>query len=521
MKKIIYSLFMVLFLFVFPSCEKFLDVEPKYDYSYDKAVTNYTNAKAVVNGIYKATQQRWVNSEFYPGLTSMGGYHQYYTPNSNGTFNPDGYAQKNIWNYLYKVVNSANIAIFGLNQLADDKYPSVEAKKELIAEARLMRAWMHTQIFWAYNRYWDEDDSPYGLLYKGEVSSIDTEQQARLTVGESYTKLYEDIDYAIENLPDFTDQFHASGLLAKVLKAKLMLYRGKSTDYPAALALIDDVLQNLPGQVHMETNEGVYPEVFEDTKGNTYNYTIIDDNKSRMGALYENSWDSSENIFVSYLEDDGNRFSPTLGYGSYLLQDGTNYTSSNLTGGLYTLALNMMNEEYNKYRKEVFMGWSEYYTYGAEWTVAKITRGNYLNDRNQKWATYYLRVPELYLLQAELRMRINPSDIENGMAPLNEMRQNRGMIMVNGVETRFLPDIDTNGLSYQEAMDILFKEYFLELGFENGSDYYATWRFQMDDGRNWIEELNPNLNDKLRCWPIPNDEILANLECIQNLGWED
>ncbi|WP_158838153.1 RagB/SusD family nutrient uptake outer membrane protein [Polaribacter sp. L3A8] len=520
MKKILYSLLTFLCIVSFQSCEKYLDVEPKYDYTYDAAVTNYTNAQAIVSGIYKTMQHRWVASELYPSLTSNGGFHQYYAANAAGTFDPDGYSQKNIWINLYKVLNSTNIAIFALNQLEDEKYPSIEAKNALIAEARLLRAWMHTQIFWSYNRYWDDDDSIYGLLYKGEVSSIDNEQQARLTVGESYAKLFEDIDFAIEHLPAFTDQFHMSQILAKSLKAKLFLYRGRDGDYQSALTLVDDVLLNLPANVHMETSAGVFPEVLESSTGDTYNITSFEDNKSLMGALYENSWDSSENIFVSYLEDDGKRYSPVSGFTYYLLGDGTRYTSTTLTGGLKTLALNMMDEDFNKYRKEVFMGWSDYGTRGAYWCVEKLCRKDRYEFPNQKWATYYLRVPELYLMQSELRMRLNPADVVNSMAPLNLMRQNRGTIMVDGVETRFLPDVDTNGLTSQQAMDILFKEYFLELGFENGSEYFATLRFQMEDGRDWIEELNPNISEFMRCWPIPEVEITANLECKQNFGWE-
>lgn len=506
---------------IFQSCEKFLDEEPKYEYSYDQAVTNYKNAISVVNGLYSYLQENYLGPNYYPNFASQGGFSDFYSSLLYGTNTPDAYNMKNTWKTFYKAINAANIAIYALENLADEKYPSVEVKNELIAEARMLRAWWYTHLMWSFTRWWDDDDSKYGLLYREGISTIDGEQLARITVGESYEKIFADIDFAIENLPVFTDQFHVSQLLAKALKAKIYLYRGKAGDYQAALTLVDDVINTAPGSIHMEDEMGIFPETF-DYSGTTYNETSFDQNKSRMGALYANSWDSPENIFVRYLENDGRRSGKSSGYAYYLI---TASSSSTLDASLTSIALGMMDEEFNKYRKEVFLGWSLYpssspYYQRPRYVVEKLSRKSRYVDDAQKWAVYFLRYSELLLMQAELRLRTNPSDITNGLAPLNLMRQNRGEVMVGGVVERFLPDVDPTALTYQEAMDILFKEYFLELGFENGSEWFATLRFETN-GHLWINELNPNIDENRYCWAIPADETRANMLCEQNPGYTD
>jgi hypothetical protein len=71
-------------------------------------------------------------------------------------------------------------------------------------------------------------------------------------------------------------------------------------------------------------------------------------------------------------------------------------------------------------------------------------------------------------------------------------------------------------------MEILFKEYCLELYAENGSDWLASRRIQKN-GQPWFKAMKPDVdNDQFDenfwCWPIPATEITLNTAMIQNPG---
>lgn len=78
-------------------------------------------------------------------------------------------------------------------------------------------------------------------------------------------------------------------------------------------------------------------------------------------------------------------------------------------------------------------------------------------DMNDKFTTYYFRYPELLLMQAELRARTGAT-IAEALAPINTLRNNR----TNPVLSQ-IPEPATRN----ELMDIIFKEYCLELFVEN------------------------------------------------------
>lgn len=124
-----------------------------------------------------------------------------------------------------------------------------------------------------------------------------------------------------------------------------------------------------------------------------------------------------------------------------------------------------------------------------------------------------MRKAELYLMKAELLARTNPSDIKGALAPLNEMRAkytNPVMAPVTGINT------------HEELMDAIFKEYVVTLFMENETPWFASLRFE-HDGKPWINTLKPDVSfsSKQYCWPIPDDEIKAHTNKIdQNPGLE-
>ncbi len=71
-------------------------------------------------------------------------------------------------------------------------------------------------------------------------------------------------------------------------------------------------------------------------------------------------------------------------------------------------------------------------------------------------------------------------------------------------------------------MDEIFKEYVVTLIMENESPWFAAVRIE-HEGRPWIYTLKPDVNFSTNqyCWPIPDDEIKAHSNKIdQNPGLE-
>ena len=75
----------------------------------------------------------------------------------------------------------------------------------------------------------------------------------------------------------------------------------------------------------------------------------------------------------------------------------------------------------------------------------------------------------------------------------------------------------------EDLMYIIFKEYCLELYTENGSEWFASLRFQRDNGT-WLQILKPdvlNIPETNFCWPIPSVETSVNHNIKPNPGYDN
>jgi len=74
-----------------------------------------------------------------------------------------------------------------------------------------------------------------------------------------------------------------------------------------------------------------------------------------------------------------------------------------------------------------------------------------------------------------------------------------------------------NPQNSNELMDLIFKEIFMELFMENGSEMFAAVRFKKD-GQPWIVAIKENKAFELNklCWPIPRVEMVNNTLMVQN-----
>lgn len=458
-----------LFSLILFSCEDFLDQSPRYNVTTDNAVTDYSSAKNVINGIYSRLTLANLGGEINGRLSSQAGVWKYYDANYNQSYRQGTNDGASIWLQLYQVVNAANAAVELVSKVDESKFPSKEEKERLIAEARGLRGFVYLQIHWLWSHWWDTADNPYGLLYREEIADLSNLQKGRISVGESYDFIIQDFEYAEENLGDFTSSRYISKQFIQALHAKLLLNRGWEGDYAEAIALVEDVKNNAPVSFQLETD---------------------------LSKMYEDSWDSREVLFARYLGDLSNITYNEFIY-SYAL-----YYDNELNG----LPADWVNEDP---RYSIITGvarapetWDE----RTSTVFTKLYREGRVNGPNDKYATYYFRYAELYLMEAELKARLNPSDISGALEPINELRSK----YINPV----LPLLTAS--NQQELFDVIFKEIIVTLFLENGSEWFASIRFQKD-GRPWLHTLKPDvvISPEKYCWPIPDTEIKAHTNTIE------
>lgn len=481
MKRLSYYI-MLLGIVFFTSCEDFLDQVPKHNLTLDNAVTDYSGAKNILNGMYSIVAS---NSAFggatWCRLSSQGGFYSSYTANFNMAYKEGSNDMDGTWQALYSLVNSANAAIEAISNLAENKFPTPERKKEMLAEARCMRGWAYTNLFWLFGRWWDTDDSAYGILYRDKMANLSNLQVPRSSVGESYTKIFEDLDDAIANMPDFTTSRSLSRQMAQVLKAKILLYRGvmrgSTQDLKDALTLVETVKRDAPSSWQMESD---------------------------IEAMYEVGWDSKEVLWARYLGD----FASTTSYEfDYSYNIGYNNTYSDIATG-------WLKEDP---RYEVVMDSArapETWDTKMVFTPVKLYHGGRYDTKDAPYATYYFRYAELYLMESELKARLDDYSLEEALKPLNDMRACR----TNPV----LPALSPG--SKQDLLRAIFREIWVEQFLENGSEYFASLRFINDtdastaQNKPWIYTLKPDVNftENQYCWPIPENERLKNPLAVQN-----
>lgn len=499
------------------SCD-FLDLKPKFSYTGSDMLKTYDNAVAAVNGIYvnllespdEYGGRMFVGLSARAGITEWKGvdkeiYFEEMYPRT-GTADP----AKDLWFQLSKGINYANFAINGISNMPADAFDVETKRTALVAEARLCRAWFNIYQLHSFAQWWETDENKYGILFRDKVSELTNLNLARLTVGESYAKIFEDLDYAIENCPtldEFKTNKKMSKEYAKVLKAKLLLIRGTSikrdvgSDLSTALTIVNELLGKLPKDWVIEPN---------------------------MSTMYLNSFDSKENLFVKYNADwkttdrnGGFIYGYELGYMPSEEKNGVKnsngdplpYDEEKVDAGIASRVLDFMKLDPRWKITTSIQENPETWDKGSRYAVSKLYRDGYNNKPkcDLKFNVYYFRLYELYLMQAELVLRTT-NDYNRAMSLLNELRATR--------TTPVLPAL--TAASQEIASKLLYQEYINEFYYENGSDYFASLRFKSPDGDTYVEFNKKSAGVKMswikQIYPIPSEEMNNKL-MIQNEGY--
>jgi hypothetical protein len=192
-KKISITAFLITGMFVQISCKKQLDALPGQNKVEGNVVIDQNSAEIALNGAYLTfadggddrgtPSARWVSfHEIQPSI--LGGNLQgAYSPSelqSNNLITSNLSTIEGLWARCYILINTANGVISQVGALADNKFTG-NRKTEMLAEARLMRAYGHYNLLRYFSQFYDVQ-SAYGALLRLEFVNAINIGKKRSTV---------------------------------------------------------------------------------------------------------------------------------------------------------------------------------------------------------------------------------------------------------------------------------------------------------------------------------------------------
>ncbi|WP_299550590.1 RagB/SusD family nutrient uptake outer membrane protein [Seonamhaeicola sp.] len=330
-KTFIYFLFTASFLFT--SCE--LDELPTGQLIEEFAITDANSAENALNGAYLAFAGQsvdWITGleatnwmEDHERIPSYLAGTAFFTGNplfgvADNVVSSDESAP--IWVNRYALVSAANGVIQSVEGLSDTGFED-NRKSEIIAEAKFLRAYGHFSLLTYYGQYYDTN-SEFGVIIRNSLVTATEIAISRSTVAETYDSIISDLDEAISDMPASNEIYYANVWTAKLLKARVLLYKG---DYSEAKNLALDIINNGPYQLDnmqglfqfngfnssevilgiqpYETqfaHQRVYLYHFFFGQGNTLTTTFTDllNGDPRRPWMVGFDWDGNNNILTKY-----------------------------------------------------------------------------------------------------------------------------------------------------------------------------------------------------------------------------
>lgn len=384
----------------------------------------------------------------YQGLNEL-------TGNDGGTNGlAPGSGTFDTYNDTYDIINKANLMI---NSVKDGVLDNQATLDQYRGEAYAVRALVmhHLVRSIAYEPGHEVGGWDKGIVLRTTPTQdlSDVEEAPRATVSEVYTQILDDLDQAKSLLAGQTDNTHITEAFVDGLMARVNLYAGNwSEANTAAGNAINDAAQSLVtdsatvADMFDETGPG-HPEALFKVVVNPSTEPIAGDNVNNGLAAYTSTvWVAQvpTNFVINLYDSNDYR----LGWYRPCFNDRAGTPVSGCTD---------VNDE----------GW-EIDKWGGE-------KGQQADD------IPYMRISEMYLIQAEARSKMSGNTYADGMGPLNTLRQARGLNpLVTGV------DITSQQEFMNEVLDARVRELVAE-----GHRFYDLKRLGRDI-------TNPDGSTKIR-----------------------
>lgn len=462
----------LLIALLFFSCSKQLNELPPNTLVADNAIRDEATAKTAIVGLYSyfgsygefdalsITKQGVRANILKPGDL----YFSYEIQLANLNVDPSLSQIKTLWVSIFKLINASNNVILQLDKLKDESFAPGK-RKEMLAVARFMRGYGHLFEMKEFAHFWDIS-SEFGPLIRLEPAGINNNMEARSTVAEGYEKVLEDLRFAAENLPNFKSIYEVSMPLAKSYLVEVLLMRGQTNDYTEAVSIAKDVIAN--GPFHLETP---------------------------YSNVYSSGYKSKELMFSRKISPEN------IGLNDLIVSN---------VNSIYNLLGRKLNAPSDMYFNEIPSGDTRlpYIIGDATASNGVLYTNTWIKDFNVTGdlPMRYFSLTQLYLYYSEALLR-SGAPVSEVLAPMNILRQRCGMPVF----------AETDIIDRKNLEEILFHELLIEIGVDNGSEYFAAVRFRNSSGDRFIKELNPAFsNENQLSFPIPDDELFFNNKMKQN-----
>lgn len=233
-------------------CDDRLDLAPEDSLTSDVVFSSKFAAQGAVTGLYAQAREvdalngnnyvyegvmsdelEWTGS--FPTIVDINLYETQAPNTSTGAF----------WQEGYDLINLANFVIEKV-PLMDEAIITQAEKDQLVGEASFMRAMIYFRLVSLYAQPFSFSNGsnpgvPVVTMPFDDDAVIDEFQLPRSSVNEVHALIADDLQTAINLLPDTADNARASQGAAKALKARLHLYRG---EWEQAATLANEVIQS-------------------------------------------------------------------------------------------------------------------------------------------------------------------------------------------------------------------------------------------------------------------------------------
>lgn len=533
MKKIIISL--VGFLVLQSSCS-LLDIEPKTQWSFDNAPTEYSHLEGLLYGGYDRLATALQQNFLYWGEMRGDSFHARaataYTVDKVIHSNLDMNMSQANWNNLYAVIKQANTCLYFAPRMVDDGIITAAQANRISGQAYAMRAFAY---FWII-RVWGEEDvwtswsepdeqeteeeneaekNPDNKMGAPivEVPMLSTDENVQLprsSTKKVFRQIHRDLNKAISLLPAQTAPssvtFGRNACYA--IKAQAFMWQKL---YAEAIAQINKI-----SSIHKLA--ALYDPSIVPEDNSSFRTSVIAQTEFSL-MFNSTNVNIPEAIFaLSFSEGDGDQNNHFYSW----------YTSSNP----YLSARKALAEKYDKADLRLYATVNAYTTTGRVEPL-KMTM-NY--ERGLPRDIVLIRWGELLLLRAEAKIRLanqdpTTSQRDDIMLDINQIR-----VRAQGPSGEIPAQTNANAVGYLDKaaypdknsfLDLLKEERLKELLFE-GYRWFdlVRWGDAVEVLANLEPELNGTwyfdtgavtLNPLAIPWPIHINELRRSPKIVQNV----
>lgn len=458
-------------------CEKDLSALPKNAKVEGNTILDQATSQIALNGAYynfaNATNIKtgWQQHQILPA--QFAGYLGYGFGASASEENMTGGSSAMYWDECYRALNATNGVIKGVEELADNKFTG-NRKKEVLAEAKFIRAYSHFKLL-SYYAEWYKIGSTQGVLLRDERSTLTNITKKRSTVKESYDFIIADLNEAIANGPTSNPNHYATNWAAMVLKMRVLMSRAGDGDYAEVIALADNIMQNSP-------------YVLESSQQNLFRASGLASKEVILGIKPQALQPSDP-------------YSKTRQYypgasSLYVAKAALKELYANDPRGSWIIGT---ANQYAQYSPNTF-----YFTkYNAQTSVPSA-----LSETD-----YAMRLTEVYLLKAEAILRSGGS-MTTAKTLIHQIQEKAG---ITAVANNF-HYLAVEAANTPEALLLeLYKETSKSMIAEDGIEWMALLRFPLAT----VRQLKPSITSQIQyIIPVPKSEFLYNPQFgEQNTGY--